>query len=112
MLSHLLPLIVFGVWLLAHCTVGQIPAVCTDKDSLENLRCCPMTPDGVCGENANRGKCVELKIDGYSRNTTDVRGNWPHYFTHVSLMYVHHKVNSAGNDEECYAKMCAENAIL
>ena len=38
----------------------------------------------VHGEDANHGECVELSIDGYSINTTDVRANWPHYYTQVS----------------------------
>jgi len=84
MSSNLLSLIVIGLWLIPQCTVGQIPTVCSDDDSLTNLRCCPTTADGVCGENANRGQCVELNLNGYSRDTTDVRANWPHYFTHVS----------------------------
>ena len=46
-------------------TIGQIPTACADEDSLENLRCCPTTDDGVCGEDANRGQCVQLSIDGY-----------------------------------------------
>ena len=83
--AHLLSLMILGTWLIPQCTVGQIPTACADNDSLENLRCCPTTADGVCGENANRGQCVDLIIDGYSRNTTDVRANWPHYFTQVSF---------------------------
>lgn len=90
MLSQLLSFIVFGIWILTHCTYGQIPTVCTDKNSLENLRCCPTTEYGVCGENANHGRCAKLKFDRYSRNTTNVRVNWPHYYTHVSFMLLHH----------------------
>jgi len=67
-------------------TFGQIPAACADEESLENLRCCPTTDDGVCGEDAGRGECAGLNIEGYSRNTTNVRDNWPHYFTHVSCL--------------------------
>ena len=84
MFIHLLSLIVIGVWLIPQYTVGQIPTACADDDSLENLRCCPTTVDGVCGENANRGQCVPLNIPGYSLNTTNVRDNWPHFYTHVS----------------------------
>ena len=88
MSAHLLSLMIIGAWLMPQCTVGQIPTVCADEDSLENLRCCPTTDDSVCGENANRGQCVQLNIDayGYDINSTDVRANWPHYFTHVSLL--------------------------
>ena len=82
MFVHLLSLIVIGVWLMPHAVV-QIPTTCADDDSLENL-CCPTKVDGVCGENANRGQCVSLNITGYSLNTTNVRDNWPHFYTHVS----------------------------
>ena len=88
MYTYLLSLIVLGAWLIPQCTVGQIPTACADDDSLENLRCCPITVDGVCGENANRGQCVPLNIDGYSTNTTNVRDNWPHFYTHVSCTIV------------------------
>ena len=84
MLSFLLSWIVIGTWLIPQGTFGQIPTACADEESLENLRCCPTTADGVCGEDAGRGECVELNIEGYSRNTTNARDNWPHYFTHVS----------------------------
>ena len=83
---HLLPLMIIGAWLMPKYTVGQIPTVCADEDSLENLRCCPTTDDGVCGADANRGQCGQLNNNGYVHrmDTTDVRANWPHYFTHVS----------------------------
>ena len=83
--SCILSLMIIGVWLMPQCAFGQIPTACADDESLENLRCCPTTSDGVCGEDANRGQCVELNIDGYSTNTTNARDNWPHYFTHVRL---------------------------
>ena len=89
MFASLLLLITFGLWLIPQHVIGQIPTVCTDEDSLKNLRCCPTTVDGVCGRNANRGHCVRLSISNYSRNTTNVRDNWPHYFTHVSFVYVY-----------------------
>lgn len=62
---------------------AQIPTVCTDSNSLTNLICCPITEDGVCGMDANRGECVTLNVPGYSSETSDVRRNWPHYFTQV-----------------------------
>ena len=67
--------------LLPQFAIAQIPTVCTDQESLENLVCCPITEDGVCGANANRGQCVSLNLPNYSRETSDVRRNWPHYFT-------------------------------
>ena len=63
---------------------GQIPTTCSGASSLENLQCCPDTSDGVCGQDAGRGECTELNLPGYNRNSTDVRRNWPHYFTRVS----------------------------
>ena len=85
MSAYLLLLIVTGAWLIPQFTVGQIPTVCTDYSSLKNLRCCPTTVDGVCGANANHGQCVKV---GNKCLTTNVRENWPHYFTHVSLAYI------------------------
>ena len=67
--------------LLPQFTIAQIPTVCTDRESLENRICCPTTEDGVCGANSNRGACVSLNLPNYSNETSDVRRNWPHYFT-------------------------------
>ena len=67
--------------LLPQFTIAQIPTVCTDRESLENSICCPTTEDGVCGANSNRGACVSLNLPNYSNETSDVRRNWPHYFT-------------------------------
>ena len=87
---YLLSLIIIGAWLMPQCAVGQIPTACADEDSLENLRCCPTTDDGVCGEDANRGECVQLNLDGHRTDTTDVCANWPHYFTHVSILITYY----------------------
>ena len=64
---------------------AQIPTDCTDTESLESSVCCPTTADGVCGTDAGRGACVALDTAryGYDDNTTDVRVNWPHYYTQV-----------------------------
>ena len=62
---------------------SQIPAVCSDANSLENSICCPDTDDGVCGQASGCGACVSLNLPGYSNETTDVRRNWPHYFTQI-----------------------------
>ena len=83
MSAHLLLLMIIGTWLIPQYTVGQIPTACADNDSLENLRCCPTTADGVCGADANRGQCVELNINGYKNNTTNARDNWPHYYIYT-----------------------------
>ena len=80
-LFHLVLIGVVTLQLLRE-TSAQIPTVCSDAKSLESTICCPTTADGMCGENANRGQCVSLTLPpGYSKETTDVRANWPHYFT-------------------------------
>ena len=96
---YLLLLIVIGAWLIPQFTVGQIPTVCTNKLSLKTLTCCPTTVDGVCGANANRGRCVKLNTP--IKITTNVRKNWPHYFTRVRkfCMYVHILSIQLANDE-------------
>ena len=62
---------------------SQIPTACSDANSLENAICCPDTGDGVCGQASGRGLCVSLNQPGYSNESTDVRVNWPHYFTQI-----------------------------
>ena len=62
---------------------AQIPTVCTDAESLTSLTCCPVTADGICGEDAGRGACVPLVFENYDNETSNVRKNWPHYFTQV-----------------------------
>ena len=64
---------------------AQIPTVCTDTQSLENSICCPTTTEGVCGMNANRGSCGQLSIPNYDATSSDVRVNWPHYFTRACV---------------------------
>ena len=61
----------------------QIPTVCSDTNSLETLTCCPTTPDGVCGADTGRGACGSVSLPGYSTETSDVRENWPHYFSQI-----------------------------
>lgn len=68
---------------LAQLSSAQIPTACTDTNSLENLICCPMTDDGICGQNANRGSCISVDFEGYDSETSDVRVNWPHYYTQL-----------------------------
>lgn len=59
---------------------AQIPTICADQSSLENLTCCPNTEYGVCGEDINRGFCATLDYD-FDNATTAARINWPHYYT-------------------------------
>ena len=61
---------------------AQIPTACADEASLRDLTCCPTTSNGVCGAVAGRGACMDLQLP-HSNTTTDVRRNWPHYFTSV-----------------------------
>lgn len=72
-------------FLLFQDAAAQIPAACTDATSLEQSICCPTTADGVCGADTNRGECVSLDTAayGYSNETSNVRVNWPHYYTQV-----------------------------
>ena len=72
------------ICLLGQEVYGQIPTACSDATSLENLECCPVTSDGVCGQDTGRGQCTDLNLPGYDRSSSDVRRNWPHYFTRVS----------------------------
>ena len=75
--------IVTALSLIIQPASSQIPAACSDASSLENSVCCPDTGEGVCGQASGRGLCVPLNQPGYSNETTDVRVNWPHYFTQV-----------------------------
>ena len=68
---------------LSQLSSAQIPTACTNEDSLENLICCPTTEDGVCGQDAGRGSCVPLDFENYDNQTSDVRVNWPHYYTRI-----------------------------
>ncbi len=82
--SRSIPVAVLGLCLLTLLPgiSAQIPAACADATSLQNLECCPATEDGVCGVDANRGECAQLDLpSGYSMETSDVRRNWPHYYT-------------------------------
>ena len=72
------------LYVLGQEVYGQIPTACSDVKYLEKLECCPATDDGVCGQDAGRGQCTELSLPGYNKRGTDVRRNWPHYFTKVS----------------------------
>ena len=76
-----------GMWLLAAsiCCLAvfpekghaQIPAVCATADNLQRMVCCPDN----CGQDEGRGECVDVRPPMFDSNSTDVRGNWPHYFT-------------------------------
>ena len=56
---------------------AQIPADCTDAESLRTLTCCPNT----CGEADGRGICANIDHPAHNMTTPNVRANWPHYFT-------------------------------
>lgn len=73
----------FAAVFLSSVANAQIPTVCTDQNSLVNSVCCPVTADGVCGEDANRGTCISLNFPNYNATTSDVRVNWPHYYTQI-----------------------------
>ena len=99
--------------LLLQAAVAQIPAVCADRLSLETMTCCPTTPHGICGEDAGRGRCVDVNFPRHSNQTTDVRVNWPHYYTRVCEC----DGNFGGYDcTRCkygyYGENCSRKAIL
>ena len=92
---------------------AQIPRACADNYSLRNSICCPDTIDGVCGQNANRGRCIALDLPGYSNESIDVRRNWPHYFTRVC------ECNAKYGGYDCtrckygrYGPDCSQSAVL
>ena len=57
----------------------QIPTICANEGNLTNLVCCP----NECGESQGHGRCADIELPTFDFNTTDVRKNWPHYFTRV-----------------------------
>lgn len=61
-----------------------LPAVCTSPSNFHKQVCCPVpfAGAGPCGSHLSppRGKCVRVNTN---QTTTDVRGNWPHYFNKV-----------------------------
>ena len=99
--------------LLSQGVVAQIPTTCADRQSLERMTCCPITADGVCGEDAGRGECAAVNFDGHSNDTTDVRVNWPHYYTRICRC----SGNFGGYDcSRCsygyYGRDCSSRAII
>ena len=68
---------------LSQVVLSQIPTACADGHSLEEMMCCPLTANGVCGEDTGRGVCTAVNFPRHSNRTTNVRVNWPHYYTHV-----------------------------
>ena len=93
--------------------LAQIPTACANVQSLESLMCCPTSVDGVCGEDAGRGSCEKINLDQYSKETTNVRVNWPHYYTRVCRC----NGNFAGYDcSRCkysyYGSQCNQKMIL
>jgi hypothetical protein len=77
-------IVVYAIFLglmLFQRSAAQIPRACADRQSLEQMTCCPVTDDGVCGEDAERGECDAVNFERHRNDTTDVRVNWPHYYT-------------------------------
>ena len=109
-------IVVYAIFLglmLSQRSAAQIPRACADRQSLEQMACCPVTDDGVCGEDAERGECGAVNFERYRNDTTDVRVNWPHYYTHVCKC----SGNFGGYDcSRCaygyYGKDCASRAII
>ena len=57
---------------------SQIPKVCANANSLQNMECCPSD----CGNTSGRGMCVDVQPLPDIRSC-DVRFNWPHYFRRI-----------------------------
>ena len=98
---------------LSQIALAQIPTACADRRSLEDMTCCPATVDGVCGQDAGRGLCVATNFTGHSTETTDVRVNWPHYYTRICKC----SGNFGGYDcSQCtygyYGPDCGTKAVL
>ena len=94
-------------------SLAQIPTACADRQSLEQMTCCPVTADGVCGGEAGRGECASVNFDRHSNDTTNVRVNWPHYHTRIC------KCNGNFGGYDCsrckygyYGRDCASRAII
>ena len=66
-------------------TGAQLPAVCTNAENFYEHICCPepFSGAGPCGSllKPPRGTCVQINTT--EQDTTDVRGNWPHYYNNV-----------------------------
>lgn len=64
------------------CTQAQLPAVCTNPSNFSEQTCCPepFVGAGPCGSLlvVPRGRCIV--INNINQSTTDIRGNWPHYY--------------------------------
>lgn len=63
---------------------AQLPAVCTNPSNFYQQICCPepFVGAGPCGSRLSppRGRCIKVDIN---QTTTDVRGNWPHYYNRI-----------------------------
>lgn len=63
---------------------AQLPAVCTNPTNFHDQVCCPEPSPGAgpCGSllPVPQGKCVAVETN---QTTTDVRGNWPHYYSNI-----------------------------
>lgn len=81
--SFMLVLSMLQISTMSQVVWSQIPTACTDRNSLEEMTCCPTTADGMCGEDAGRGLCTAVNLSKHSNQTTNVRVNWPHYYTRV-----------------------------
>ena len=63
---------------------AQLPAVCTNPVNFYNQICCPepFVGAGPCGSKLliPRGRCIKIAVN---ETTTDIRGNWPHYYDKI-----------------------------
>ena len=77
MTAQWMVVICIGVFSLSpQSVISQIPASCSDTQSLRNMECCPNN----CG-GPSRGTCANIDLpSSFNMSSTDVRANWPHYF--------------------------------
>lgn len=95
--------------LLPLSTHSQIPASCADRNSISTKTCCPVpqitgvSDPGPCGKNLGRGECRLIdEAEDLSDSTTDVRRNWPHFFTRVCNCSDHYGGYDCGECEFGY----------
>ena len=89
---------------------SQIPVVCSDNESLQNMECCPDN----CNQDKGHGRCTSIQLQStYNMTSSRVRDNWPHYYNRVCVCMG----NYSGYDcSRCkyghYGTNCNEKQIL
>ena len=86
---------------------SQIPSVCAKRDNFENSICCP----DECGEN---GRCVDVQLPpAFDSSSSDVKGNWPHYFTRACKCFGnYHGVSCSRCKYGYFGETCTETEVI